>query len=79
VNDDRNTKAAKYFVKKLPFPYKSTRQFEAGYNIPLDKDWNLLGVHRDLITPDLLTTAGSIIELISLDEFSKKQVQHHEA
>jgi U3 small nucleolar RNA-associated protein 14 len=70
VNDDRNTKAAKYLVKKLPFPYKSTRQFEAVHNIPLGKDWNSLGVHRDLITPDVLTTAGSIIEPISLDEVS---------
>mmetsp|Transcript_25509 Transcript_25509/g.44444 ORF Transcript_25509/g.44444 Transcript_25509/m.44444 type:complete len:489 (+) Transcript_25509:3996-5462(+) len=68
MNEDRNTKATKYLVKKLPYPYKSARQFEAVHNIPLGKDWNSLSVHRNLIAPEVVTTAGTIIEPISLDE-----------
>lgn len=67
VNEDRNTKATKYLVKKLPFPYKSARQFEAVHNIPLGKDWNSLSVHRNLISPDILTTSGTVIDPIRLD------------
>jgi U3 small nucleolar RNA-associated protein 14 len=42
-------KAAKYQVKRLPFPYKSAKEFDFAHKLPLGKDWNTQTMHNTLI------------------------------
>jgi U3 small nucleolar RNA-associated protein 14 len=64
-NEERDTRAAKYLVKKIPFPYKTSRQFDAVHKIPIGKEWNSKRVYQKQIAPDILTRPGEIIDPIS--------------
>lgn len=64
-NDERDKRAAKYLVKKIPFPFKSARQFDAVHKIPIGKEWNSKRVYQKQIAPEILTRDGEIIQPIS--------------
>ncbi len=41
--EERDKKfAQKFWVKDLPHPYQTVKQFEALMSVPLGKDWNTL-------------------------------------
>jgi U3 small nucleolar RNA-associated protein 14 len=65
INEERDKRAAKYLVKKLPFPFKSSRQFDAVHKIPVGKEWNAKRVYQKQIAPDLITRPGEPIGPIS--------------
>ena len=64
VNTEERDKkfAHKFFVKDLPHPFQTVKQFEALMSVPLGKDWNTLQSHKRLIQPEVLTKAGTIIK-----------------
>jgi U3 small nucleolar RNA-associated protein 14 len=61
--EERDKKFAnKFWVKEVPHPFKSAKQFEALMSVPLGKDWNTLQSHKRLVQPEVLTKAGTIIK-----------------
>lgn len=62
---ERDKRAAKYLVKSLPFPFKTSRQFDAVHKIPIGKEWNSKRVYQKHIAPEILTRPGEIIDPIS--------------
>jgi U3 small nucleolar RNA-associated protein 14 len=74
VNSERDKKAAKYLVKRLPAPYKSARQYDSVHKIPLSKQLNSKRVFQQLIQPEILTRPGDIIEPLS-QEFKERKVE----
>jgi Uncharacterized conserved protein len=64
-NDERDKRASKYLVKKIPFPYKTSKQFDSVQKIPIGKEWNAKRVYQKQIAPEVLTRAGEIIDPIS--------------
>lgn len=63
--EDRDKRAAKYLVKKIPFPFKTSKQFDSVHKIPVGKEWNSNRVYQKQIAPEVLTRDGEIIEPIS--------------
>jgi U3 small nucleolar RNA-associated protein 14 len=73
----------KYQVRELPHPFKSTGQFEALMKTPLGADWNTMESHKRLIQPEVLATAGKIIQPLKFKANLNKStvdalVQHRE-
>lgn len=67
-NTDRIKSAAKYLVKRLPFPYSSKEQFDAGHKIPIGKDWNTHRSHQKLIASEVVLRPGEMIKPIKKPE-----------
>ena len=63
--EERDKRAAKYLVKKIPFPYKTSKQYDAVHKIPIGKEWNSKRVYQKQIAPEILTRAGEIIDPIT--------------
>ena len=63
--EERDKRAAKYLVKKIPFPFKTSKQFDSVHKIPVGKEWNSNRVYQKQIAPEVLTRDGEIIEPIS--------------
>ena len=64
-NEERDKRAAKYLVKQIPFPFKTSKQFDAVNKIPVGKEWNSNKVFQKQIAPEILTRDGEIITPIS--------------
>jgi U3 small nucleolar RNA-associated protein 14 len=64
-SDERDKRAAKFLVKSIPFPFKSSKQFDSVNKIPVGKEWNSKKVFLKQIAPDVLTRDGEIIQPIS--------------
>ena len=61
--EERDKKfAQKYWVKELPHPYNSTKQFDALMSMPVGKEWNTGDSYKRMIQNDVITKAGSIIK-----------------
>jgi len=58
---DRVKSAAKYMVKRLPFPFTTREQFDTGHKIPIGKDWNTQRSHQKLIAREVVARAGEMI------------------
>ncbi|CAG9312454.1 unnamed protein product [Blepharisma stoltei] len=71
IDGERDKRAAKYLVKQLPFPFKTSRQFDAVHKIPLGKDWNSKKTYQQLTAPEILTRPGEIISPISASQIIK--------
>ena len=65
MGPSNDRKAAKYQVKKLPYGYKSAKEFDFAHRVPIGKDWNTMQMHNQMIAPEVLTTPGAIINPIS--------------
>ena len=64
-NAERDKRSAKYLVKQIPFPFKTSKQFDAVNKIPVGKEWNSNKVFQKQIAPEILTRDGEIITPIS--------------
>lgn len=42
MGPSNDRKAAKYQVKKLPYGYKSAKEFDFAHRVPIGKDWNTM-------------------------------------
>lgn len=60
--EDRDKRASKYLVKKIPFPFKTSKQFDSVHKIPVGKEWNSNRVYQKQIAPNIITRDGEIIE-----------------
>jgi U3 small nucleolar RNA-associated protein 14 len=65
---ERVKSAAKYMVKRLPFPYTTREQFDTGHKIPIGKDWNTQRTHQKLIAKEVVARAGEMIAPIRKPE-----------
>lgn len=65
---ERVKSAAKYMVKRLPFPYTTREQFDTGHKIPIGKDWNTQRTHQKLIAAEVVARAGEMIAPIRKPE-----------
>lgn len=65
---ERVKSAAKYMVKRLPFPFTTREQFDTGHKIPIGKDWNTQRSHQRLIAREVVARAGEMIAPIQKPE-----------
>ena len=68
LNQERDKRAAQYYVKEVPFPYRNAKQYEAVHRIPVGKEWNSRRVHQQLTAPEVVTRRGEIIVPISTEQ-----------
>jgi hypothetical protein len=65
ISERVDSKAVKYLVPTVPFPYKSAEEYEATLENPIGREWNRVHTHEDQILPAVITRPGQIIEPIT--------------
>lgn len=52
---------AKYFVDKVPFPFKSPQQYNQEMRMPSGPEWNTLAGHLQRVKPKIFSKVGAIV------------------
>ncbi|KAJ2773390.1 hypothetical protein IWQ57_001319, partial [Coemansia nantahalensis] len=67
IINQRQPKAAnKYYASNVPFPFVSSKQYEATMQVPMGKEWNTAKAHSSFVKPRIMTRAGQIIDPLSI-------------
>lgn len=62
INEKVNKKNTKYQADKVPYPYKTWEEYERSLRVPLGKEWTTSQTHSKMITPNVITKFGSVID-----------------
>merc|ERR1719454_1574918 len=54
-------KQAKYFVDKVPFPFKNPQQYDQEMRMPSGPEWNTLSQHLQRVKPKVFMKVGAIV------------------
>jgi U3 small nucleolar RNA-associated protein 14 len=52
---------AKFFVDKVPFPFKNPQQYDQEMRMPSGPEWNTLSQHLQRVKPKVFTKVGAIV------------------
>jgi U3 small nucleolar RNA-associated protein 14 len=52
---------AKYYVDKVPFPFKSPQQYDQEMRMPSGPEWNTLSQHLQRVKPKVFMKVGAIV------------------
>lgn len=52
---------AKYFVDKVPYPFKNPQQYDQEMRMPTGPEWNTLSGHLQRVKPKIFTKLGVIV------------------
>jgi len=58
---EKPEKSAKYFVEKVPWPFKNPAQYDLTMRMPLGPEWNTRQVHKQHIKPKVFVKVGAIV------------------
>lgn len=61
INERVNKKGSKYQADKVPYPYKTWEEYERSLRAPMGKEWTTTKTHQKIITPNVITKYGSVI------------------
>jgi len=61
ISELKDTKAEKFRVKDIPFPYTSKAQYEKSLDTPLGTEWNTNIGHQRVVLPRVTTKIGTVI------------------
>ena len=62
INEKRPKKSIQYMVPQVPHGFENRDQYERVIRMPLGKEWNAQGVHRERIKPKVVTKLGTVIK-----------------
>eukprot|EP01061_Rhynchopus_euleeides_P004527 TRINITY_DN13784_c0_g1_i2.p1 TRINITY_DN13784_c0_g1~~TRINITY_DN13784_c0_g1_i2.p1 ORF type:complete len:935 (+),score=448.75 TRINITY_DN13784_c0_g1_i2:55-2805(+) len=72
INEDADAIDPKYTLNKIPFPFRSSAQFESTMEMPVGPDWNTESKTRQHVRPATKTTRGATITPLEREQGSRK-------
>eukprot|EP00835_Amoeboradix_gromovi_P003827 NODE_269_length_12236_cov_0.516932.p1 type:complete len:596 gc:universal NODE_269_length_12236_cov_0.516932:6510-8297(+) len=74
IREKRSKLVDKYLIKKIPYPYKSAKEYEGVLNCPSGKEWNTHNNYAKVNKPRVETRLGKIIMPLRLS--AKNSLTH---
>ena len=72
ITEKRDKKFAdKFLVNNVPFPFRSSEQYESMMRNPMGKEWNTHSTHQKLVKPRISTKKGAVIDPLKFSKISK--------
>jgi U3 small nucleolar RNA-associated protein 14 len=72
MTEKMDKKFSKYLTSQVPYPYKSSDQYDLMMRTPMGREWNTQSSHRKLVKPRIETKKGAIIDPLKFTKVAPK-------
>jgi len=62
VNEERDSKASKYLIRQVQYPFKTNEEYERSIRYPMEYEWKTLSSFVDGVKPQVVVKRRSMIE-----------------